>query len=193
MSAPTTDARAALIRSALPQDLPAVRTLVLTSVREDHGLDYNPIWHADLDRAEDRYLHDPRAELIVAESDQGIVGCGGIRPFRRRGPQAVQQRYGHRDDVAELVRVAVAPQFRQNGLAREVCARLVARADDLGYGVLTLHTPAMTPRPAAPFWHAVGAVEIHDDRWEDVVDPAVASIYFEIDVAELKRPPIAGR
>ncbi|MEL4356716.1 MULTISPECIES: GNAT family N-acetyltransferase [unclassified Luteococcus] len=193
MPEPTKNLPGVSVRDARPQDLSAVRGLVLTSVREDHGLDYNPIWHADLDRAEDCYLRDPRAALLVAEAGEGIIGCGGVRPFRRRGPEPVQRRYGLREDVGELVRVAVLPRFRQNGLARQVCARLVNGADHLGYGVLTLHTPAVTPRSAVPFWRALGAVQIHDDRQDGLVDPAVASIYFEIDVAVAKRQLTAGR
>lgn len=65
---------------------------------------------------------------VVAETDLGIVGFGGMMFVGLDNPEAE----GH------LMNIAVVPQMRRSGIARRLCDELFAAAADAGVDAITL-------------------------------------------------------
>jgi ribosomal protein S18 acetylase RimI-like enzyme len=81
---------------------------------------------------------DPRALLLTARDEQGIVGSVQLHP-------AWAPNQPHRADVAKLM---VHRRARRRGLARTLIAELEARAARNGFTVLVLDTCQGTPAEA---------------------------------------------
>ena len=73
--------------------------------------------------------------FLVACTDDGAVGCGGIR--------------GHTSDIAELKRMYVVPTSRRVGVARNLLTELERRAVALGYTRVRLETGVRQPEAIA--------------------------------------------
>ena len=76
-------------------------------------------------------LAPPRGVFLVACTDDGPVGCGGIR--------------AHTDDIAELKRMYVVPTARRLGVGRNLLMELERRAVALGYTRVRLETGVRQP------------------------------------------------
>src|SRR5436309_1785335 len=83
MTSPTLPAdpaeRSYAVRVARPDDLPAVRALMVRTFEEDFGYGYRPDFHADVDDLQGVYLDHPRHTLLVA------VAAGSGRTESRGG------------------------------------------------------------------------------------------------------------
>jgi len=72
----------------------------------------------------------PRGRLLIAWSGADPVGCVALRPLG--------------DDVCELKRMYVRPDFRGRGVGRRLTETILAEARSVGYGMMKLDTlPAM--------------------------------------------------
>ncbi|MEN8374887.1 MAG: N-acetyltransferase [Gemmatimonadota bacterium] len=82
------------------------------------------------------HLYRTVREFIVAESDQGVLGCGALRIYE--------------PDLAEVCSLAVSDAARGLGVGRRLVAALHAEAARLGIG----RTFALTLEPG--FFHRLG-------------------------------------
>src|SRR5207247_9554396 len=81
-------------------------------------------WRTTIERA------DPRAIVLVARDDLGIVGSVSLHP-------AWPPNQPHRADIAKLL---VHRRARRRGIARALMTELEARARNAGFTLLTLDT-----------------------------------------------------
>jgi len=68
----------------------------------------------------------PRGRLYLLFEGSAAAGCGALRPFC--------------DDIAELKRLYVRPQFRQRGYARILSRKLIEEARAMGHRAIYLDT-----------------------------------------------------
>ena len=162
-----------------PGESATVRELVLTTIREDAHYDYNPCWHWDLDEMDTTYTG--RSVMLVARVNGEIIGCGGLRTG---APIHLPDRYEPGDPaVVQIVRIAMRKDWRRQGLAREIVQALIPIAvADPETTVLCLHA-SDKGNSAVPFWMAMGATVIKDERKED---STWRTVHFEYDLAALR-------
>jgi GNAT superfamily N-acetyltransferase len=89
----------------------------------------------DLDEPAPVDLAPPGGVFLVACTDTGPVGCGGIR--------------SHAEGVAELKRMYVVPAARRDGVARTLLEQLEQHAVALGYSRIRLETGVRQPEAIA--------------------------------------------
>src|SRR4051812_9364368 len=68
----------------------------------------------------------PRGRLLLARDGAQAAGCIALRPFE--------------DDTCEMKRLYVRPEYRATGLGRELVARVIAEAREIGYTRIVLDT-----------------------------------------------------
>lgn len=165
-----------------PSEEAIVRELVLTTIREDAHYDYNPCWHWDLDDIANTYTG--RSVMLVARAGGEIIGCGGLRVG---APIHLPERYTPGDEsVVQIVRIAVRKDWRRMGLARElVLALLPIAVADADTKVLCLHA-SDKGNSAIPFWLAMGATIVKDER---DTDPTWRTVHFEYDIDAIRNAP----
>ena len=102
-------------------------------------------WRTTLERA------NPRAIVLIARDDLGIVGSVQLHP-------AWAPNQPHRADVAKLI---VHRRARRQGVGRALVAAIEAHARAAGFTLLTLDTvrgDAAERLYSAAGWHRVGAI-----------------------------------
>ncbi|MCP4581150.1 MAG: GNAT family N-acetyltransferase [candidate division Zixibacteria bacterium] len=70
----------------------------------------------------------PDGRMLLAYSDDTLAGCVGMRKFDQ--------------GVCELKRMYVKPEFRKQGIGRQLAEAVIARARDTGYKLMRLDTLA---------------------------------------------------
>lgn len=68
----------------------------------------------------------PRGLLLIATVDGQPAGCVGLRDLG--------------DDICEMKRLFIKPQFRGQGIGRQLATRLISEAMNLGYHTMRLDT-----------------------------------------------------
>ncbi len=87
----------------------------------------------------------PAGRLVVVLDEGAPVACGALRPLD--------------DATCELKRIYVKPAYRGRGLGREITARLMDDARDIGYSIVRLDTLRRL-LPALKMYEALGFAEI---------------------------------
>jgi ribosomal protein S18 acetylase RimI-like enzyme len=80
---------------------------------------------AELDRLSVMYA-PPAGALLLAKAGPEVAGCVGLRKLR--------------DDISEMKRLYVRPEFRRHHLGRQMAEEIARRARELGYRTLVLDT-----------------------------------------------------
>ena len=102
----------------------------------------------------------PKGALLLAYKDDLAVGCAGIRPLEQ--------------DIAELKRMFVRPEFRQFNIGKKLLMLAIDIAADLNYKAIRLDTlPTMTI--ALSLYRSSGFYEIGAYRF----NPIEGAIYME--------------
>jgi putative acetyltransferase len=131
------------IRPFTPTDQAAAKQLILAGLAEHWGvldLSLNP----DLDDIQASYL-DSGGAFIVVEAGGQLIGTGGLLP-----ETAVS---------ARIVRVSVAPAYRQQGIGRALTAHLLEIARQTGCTKVVVETTA-TWEPAIRLYQNFGFAEV---------------------------------
>jgi len=107
----------------------------------------------------------PRGRLLIAVLDGRPAGCIALRPLDELGP-----------DVCEMKRMYVRPDARRRGLGRLMIERLLAEAQEIGYGVMKLDSD-IDPRFAAAIrlYRALGFTPCANYN----ADPDPKTLWFE--------------
>jgi GNAT superfamily N-acetyltransferase len=71
----------------------------------------------------------PGGTFVLAYEGQEPAGCGGLRRID--------------DDLCEMARVFVRPQFRGHGIARSISVALMGEARRIGYGAMRFAIPGV--------------------------------------------------
>jgi len=98
----------------------------------------------------------PRGRLYLLFDGSAPAGCAALRPFR--------------DEIAEMKRLYVKPQFRNRGYARMLSEKLIEEARTIGYGAIYLDT-LRSMAEARKLYASLGFVEFepyYDNPLPDV-------------------------
>jgi len=98
----------------------------------------------------------PRGRLYLLSDGSAPAGCAALRPFR--------------DEIAEMKRLYVKPQFRNRGYARMLSEKLIEEARTIGYGAIYLDT-LRSMAEARKLYASLGFVEFepyYDNPLPDV-------------------------
>ena len=141
-------------RPASPTDLEQLADLLVDAVGSGASVSFmQPLtmdearewWRGTLERA------DPRAIVLAARDEQGIVGSVSLHP-------AWAPNQPHRADIAKLL---VHRRARRQGVARALMQEIEARAHAAGFTLLTLDTvrgDAAEQLYASAGWQRVGVI-----------------------------------
>ena len=116
------EAQQILIKPFESEDQDTVQSLILAGLAEHWG-EIDPTLNLDLNDIGASYND---ATFLVAWLDGRIIGSGALIPKS--------------DQVAEIVRMSVAPELRRRGIGEKILARLCQEAKELGFQRIILET-----------------------------------------------------
>ncbi|KAF5605622.1 GNAT family acetyltransferase [Fusarium pseudocircinatum] len=111
----------------------------------------NQMAQKEVDIFKDRYLDHPQGAFLTAYSDGRLVATIGYAAY--------DERFSHfsleTENVVEILRLYVEPEWRRAGLASKLFETLVETARQSGVEQLYLHTHPFLPN-AIDFWKGKG-------------------------------------
>jgi len=152
------------LRQATPEDIPAIETLMRSSVRGLSGGFYND---AETDGAES-YITKPDPDVIsdgtfyVIEDGARLIACGGWSRRKKlfAGPsdqEALSSEYLDPDnDPAKIRAFFIDPNFARQGLGRRLYEACREAAIDAGFKSFELAATL----PGVPFYRSLGFAKI---------------------------------
>ncbi len=103
----------------------------------------------------------PRGRLSIAWVGDEAVGCVALRPLG--------------EDVCEMKRLYVRPQFRGGGIGKQLAEAIIAEARQIGYAIMRLDTVPKL-KSATRMYESLGFVR-RDAYYET---PVVGTIFMEL-------------
>jgi GNAT superfamily N-acetyltransferase len=137
-----------------PENQTEVKRLILAGLTEHWG-QLDPTKNPDLDDIGATYA---QATFLVAWWHGTIVGTGALLP---RSAQ-----------IAEIVRMSVAPSMRRHGIGRRLLQHLMAHAKAQGYRRMILETTAA--------WHDV--IAFYQRQGFQITHHREGDVYFVLDL-----------
>jgi ribosomal protein S18 acetylase RimI-like enzyme len=117
----------------------------------------------------------PRGCILIALENGSAAGCVALRKLREIG-----------NDIAEMKRLYVRPQFRRTGLGKLLAQRIVEEARQRGYKRMFLDTvPSM--EPAIMLYRSLGFRPIAPYRY----NPIEGALFMELDL--YPQPKLSSR
>jgi len=133
-----------VISAAIESDIPAIKELFLEYARAI-GIDLCfQNFDKELANLPGKYAL-PDGALLIAKSSSKTCGCIALRKFD--------------DQVCEMKRLYVKPEFRKHGLGKDLVERIINEAKKRGYKFMRLDTLA-TMQSAIKLYKSFGFYEI---------------------------------
>lgn len=104
----------------------------------------------------------PDGRLLIATNEHGPAGCVALHKID--------------DEICEMKRLYVRPQFRGRGLGKILAHRIIAVAREIGYKKLRLDTVESDMGTAIAMYRKLGFREIAPYR----VNPIAGALYMEL-------------
>jgi putative acetyltransferase len=104
----------------------------------------------------------PHGKLLLAEFEGELAGCVALHKLE--------------NEICEMKRLYLRPQFRGKGLGRALATRIIAEARDLGYSRLRLDTVESAMQDAVAMYLKLGFRKI-DPYCEN---PMPSALYMEL-------------
>jgi len=106
----------------------------------------------------------PEGRLLLAEWEGQLAGCGALHKLE--------------NDVCEMKRLYLRPQFRGKGIGRVMAERLIAEARIIGYRRMRLDTVGPVMKDAVAMYRKLGFKEIAPYR----ENPMAGTLYMELEL-----------
>ncbi|MFZ0803593.1 MAG: GNAT family N-acetyltransferase [Terriglobales bacterium] len=104
----------------------------------------------------------PGGRLLLAEFQGELAGCVALHKFD--------------DDICEMKRLYLRPEFRGQGLGRVLTEAIIAEARHIGYRHMRLDTVGPVMKDAVAMYRKLGFREIAPYR----SNPMAGTLYFEL-------------
>lgn len=137
-----------IIRQYQLSDKEEVFQLHVRALKNEYAYLYTGSWEKDFEDIEGIYLNN-RGEFLVGTIDNKIVAMGGLRKMT--------------EDIVELRRMRVDPDFQRKGYGQIILDALEKRAKELGYKVIQLNT-SVKQIPAQKFYIKNGYTEVRREK-----------------------------
>jgi putative acetyltransferase len=108
----------------------------------------------------------PSGRLLLAVSEDGPAGCVAVRRIN--------------DEICEMKRLYVRPEFRGTGLGRTLAEAIIQAAREIGYRRMRLDTLPGKMDRAIAMYHSLGFKEIQPYYHNPVTNAA----FMELDLTE---------
>ncbi len=136
-----------LIRSYRDDDTAQVKELHVLALKAAFGYFEHGHWDEDLDHIPEIYFN--KGEFLVGELDGKIIAMGALKKIS--------------DEIGEIKRMRVHPDFQRKGLGQQMYDTLEKKARELGYKTLHLDT-TVNQTPAQRFYLKNGYTEVRREK-----------------------------
>lgn len=106
----------------------------------------------------------PDGRLLLAEYESGLAGCVALHKLT--------------DEISEMKRLYLRPQFRGKGLGRVLAHRIIAEARQIGYRRMRLDTVEPVMKDAVAMYRKLGFREIEPY----CANPIPGALYMELEL-----------
>lgn len=136
------------------------RSFAFKCISEQYNFRYNPLWHRDIDIAEQIYSLE-KANLFAAYINGIMVGAVAVRPLEYKYDWQ-RERY-IADQVGAVWRYFIDPQYAHTSVARQLHEELERFARKQGYTKLCAHEQGFVSGALGKYI-GNGYVPIHEDH-----------------------------